>query len=159
MYRLISKFMFSSKQKIRPHFWCLILCLYYPLSLHAQAIATPYWITKPPLSKSDDYYYRVTSAEGKTYNDAYVKAFSMAILESQWKLGVKVQKVNNIDTIEQDITKSINVESVNMKLPLNKVCEYVEPLYTSNGIRIYILWQVARYGNVDPKFDDFNDCD
>lgn len=125
----------------------------------AQSIVTPYWVTKPPLSQSDNYYYRVTSAEARTYNEAYAKAFSMAILESQWKLGVKVQKVDNADSLEEDITKTINVESVNMKLPLNKVCEYSEPLYTSNGIRLFVLWQVARYGNVEPKFEDFNKCE
>lgn len=134
--------------------FCILL---FP-DIRAQGVIAPYWIFNLPLSGSDYYYYRVTSAEGKTYNEAYVKAFSMAILESQWKLGVKVQKSDDLDSLEDDIANSINIEPVNMKLPLNKVCEYSEPLNTSNGIRLYILWQVARYGNVDPKFEDFNKC-
>lgn len=144
-YRIITRILFS------------LFCLFCLSGLHAQGIA-PYWILKPPVSESDYYYYRVTSAEGKTYNDAYAKAFSMAILESQWKLGVKVQKSDDLDSLENNIIRSINVESVNMKLPLNKVCEYSEPLNTSNGIRLFILWQVARYGNVEPRFEDFNKC-
>ncbi len=127
--------------------------------LHAQIATTPYWVTKLPKAETENYYYRVTTAEGKDYNEAYTKAFSFAILESQWKLGVKVKKAEDVNQIEKGLTESINVQSQNMNLPLNKVCEYIEPIHTSKGVRLYVLWQVARYGNVDPKFKDFTECE
>ncbi len=138
---------------------CIVAGLFAMHVVYAQIATTPYWVTKVPKSDTENYYYRVTTAEGKTYNEAYTKAFSFAILESQWKLGVKVKKTGDVNQIEQGLTQSINVQSQNMNLPLNKVCEYIEPLYTSKGVRLYVLWQVARYGNVDPKFKDFTECE
>lgn len=118
----------------------------------------PAWINQVPSSNSETYYYRVTQAEGKDYNEAYTKAFAMAVLESQWKLGVRVHKNDNFEEIQNNISSSINVEIKNMNLPLNKVCEYEKNVGSSNKIRLYVLWQVARYGNEEPNFDEFTDC-
>ena len=115
----------------------------------AWALGEPSWVKHLPKPNNDTYYYRVTKAEGKTYEEAYTKAFSMAILESQWKLGVKVNKSDNVQTIEETITSDLSLRSSNMNLPLNKVCEYEKASSNiSNGVVLYILWQVARYGNV-----------
>ena len=81
----------------------------------------------------------------------------MAILESSWKLGVTVDPTSSAQTIEQSITSSINIQNDVLVLPLNKVCEYETK--TGNRTTLYILWQVARYGNVEPKFEDFTECD
>lgn len=120
--------------------------------------ALPRWVTQLPEPSNETYYYRVTHAEGPSYEKAYAKAFATAILESSWKLGVAVDTKNDLQVLEKGITDNINVGETQMVLPLNKVCEYTEKLVTSRGIRIYILWQVARYGNVSPIFDDFRDC-
>ena len=130
------------------------------LPAFAWAIGEPSWVKHLPQSNNDTYYYRVTKAEGKTYEEAYTKAFSMAILESQWKIGVKVNKSDNLQTIEETLTSDLNLRSSNMNLPLNKVCEYEKASSTiSNGIVLYILWQVARYGNVKVEFEDYLDCE
>ena len=47
----------------------------------AWAIGEPVWLKHLPKPNNDTYYYRVTKAEGQTYEEAYTKAFSMAILE------------------------------------------------------------------------------
>lgn len=120
--------------------------------------ALPKWVTQLPEPSNETYYYRVTHAEGPSYEKAYAKAFATAILESSWKLGVAVDTKNDLQVLEKGITDNINVGETQMVLPLNKVCEYTEKLVTSRGIKIYILWQVARYGNVSPLFDDFRDC-
>lgn len=126
----------------------------------AWAIGEPVWLKHLPKPNNDTYYYRVTKAEGKTYEEAYTKAFSMAILESQWKIGVKVTKSNNLQTIEETITSDLNLRSSNMNLPLNKVCEYEKASPNiANGVVLYILWQVARYGNVKTEFEDYLDCE
>ena len=121
------------------------------------SIGIPYWVNRLPKSSEKTYYYRVTKAEGKTYEEAYTKAFSMAILESSWKLGVTVDPTSSAQTIEQSITSSINIQNDVLVLPLNKVCEYETK--TGNRTTLYILWQVARYGNVEPMFEDFTECD
>lgn len=126
----------------------------------AWAIGEPVWLKHLPKPNNDTYYYRVTKAEGQTYEEAYTKAFSMAILESQWKIGVKVNKSDNLQTIEETITSDLNLQSSNMILPLNKVCEYEKASPNiANGVVLYILWQVARYGNVKTEFEDYLDCE
>jgi len=126
----------------------------------AWALGEPSWVKHLPKPNNDTYYYRVTKAEGKTYEEAYTKAFSMAILESQWKLGVKVNKSDNVQTIEETITSDLSLRSSNMNLPLNKVCEYEKASSNiSNGVVLYILWQVARYGNVKVEFEEYLNCE
>lgn len=126
----------------------------------AWALGEPSWVKHVPKPNNDTYYYRVTKAEGKTYEEAYTKAFSMAILESQWKLGVKVNKSDNIQTIEETITSDLNLRNSGMNLPINKVCEYEKASPTiSNGVVLYILWQVAQYGNVDVEFEEYLNCE
>ena len=105
------------------------------------------------------YYYRVTRGEGDNYDKAYANAFAKAILESSWKLGIEVNTSDDLQTIEQGITENISVASSRMVLPMNKVCEYIEPTSGKMGTRIYILWQVAKYGNRVPNFDEFTKCE
>lgn len=127
---------------------------------NAKADNKPYWILNRPQTESSCmYYYRVTQGEGSNYDKAYANAFAKAILESSWKLGVAVNTTDDLNTIEKGITKNISVGSTSMVLPLNKVCEYIEPLTGRMGVRIYILWQVAKYGNRTPNFDEFTKCD
>lgn len=126
----------------------------------AWALGEPSWVKHLPKPNNDTYYYRVTKAEGRSYEEAYTKAFSMAILESQWKLGVKVNKSDNVQTIEETITSDLSLRSSNMNLPLNKVCEYEKASSNiSNGVVLYILWQVARYGNVKVEFEEYLNCE
>ncbi len=140
----------------------LVIATMVLLSLTSMwAIGEPSWIKNLPRSGNDTYYYRVTKAEAQTYEEAYAKAFSMAILESQWRLGVKVSKSSeDVQTIEQTITSELNLRSSNMNLSLNKVCEYeTASPNISNGVVLYVLWQVARYGNIKVEFDDFLECE
>ena len=137
----------------------IFVLAYWALAANAQYVQ-PYWVTKPPQAGEDaKYYYRVTSAEGKDYEKAYVKAFAMAILESSWKMGVPVNTKDDLATIEQGLTENINVAPSSMTIPINKVCEYREKVAENRNDRLYVLWQVARYGNTPPDFDDFNDCE
>ena len=113
---------------------------------------------KIPQAGNETYYYRVTKAEGKEYDDAYIKAFSMAILESQWKIGVKVSKENDAKTIEQSLKQDLTLQTTTINLPINKVCEY-EQASPNGGIILYCLWQVASYGNVKAEFESYLNCE
>jgi hypothetical protein len=118
----------------------------------------PKWIKHLPQAGNDTYYYRVTKADGINYEAAYTKAFSMAILESQWKLGVKVIKTDDAQTIEQTLQKDLTLKNSNLNLPMNKVCEF-EQASPNGGVILYCLWQVAMYGNVKAEFENYLDCE
>lgn len=122
------------------------------------ALGMPKWVKHLPQAGNDTYYYRITKAEGTNYEEAYKKAFSMAILESQWKIGVKVSKSDDAKTIEQTLQQDLNLRTSAMNLPMNKVCEY-EQASPNGGIILYCLWQVACYGNVKAEFENYLDCE
>lgn len=136
----------------------LLILLTFLMPSFAWALGMPSWVKQIPRAGNATYYYRVTKAEGLNYEQAYTKAFSMAILESQWKLGVKVTKADDIQSIEQTVSSDLNLMSSNMVLPINKVCEY-EQAGPNGGIILYCLWQVASYGNVKAEFENYLDCE
>lgn len=140
--------------------YIISILLVWALTIGAQTNSRPYWITQIPSAQvGSKYYYRVTQGEGIDFDKAYAKAFARAIMESSWKLGLEVNTTDDIQTIEQGIMNNIKVASSQMTLPLNKVCEYTEKLVETRGVRVYILWQVASYGNVLPNFDEFTKCE
>lgn len=137
-----------------------LLSLVWALVVSAQTNGRPYWIKNLPSAKENSkYYYRVTQGDGRDYDKAYAKAFARAILESSWKLGVEVNTTDDLATIEKGITDNVKVVDSRMTLPINKVCEYTEKLTETRGVRVFILWQVAKYGNVLPNFDEFTKCE
>ncbi len=82
----------------------------------------------------------------------------MCILESSWKLGVAVDTKSDLESIENYVTENINVRANQMNISINKACVYSEPLTTRMGVRIFVLWQVAKPGNANPKFEEFTKC-
>lgn len=139
-------------------FLAMVLVMGWALTSNAQA---PYWVKRLPVPKSGNFYYRVTIAEGRNYKDAYTEAFAMAIYESYSKLkGISVSINSDQQTIKEGVVEAIStVDEGQMRLPINKVCEYEERVITSNKIRLYVLWQVANSALVDPKFEDFYKCE
>lgn len=137
----------------------LLTLLVWALDCSAQTNNYPYWITDLPQTPfGSNYYYRVTQGDGADYDQAYAKAFARAIMESSWKLGLEVHTSDDLQTIEKGVTDNIKVASSRMILPLNKVCEHTEKLLEQRGVRVFILWQVAKYGNVTPNFEEFTKC-
>lgn len=134
------------------------LVLGWALVSFAQA---PYWVKRLPIPKSGNFYYRVTIAEGRNYKDAYSEAFAMAVYESYSKLsGIAVSIGSDQQAIKEGVVEAISTaDEGQMRLPINKVCEYEERVVTSNKIRLYVLWQVANSALEDPQFENFNKCD
>lgn len=134
------------------------LAMAWALETNAQA---PYWVKRLPEPKNGNFYYRVTIAEGRTYKDAYADAFAMAIYESYSKLkGIAVNINSDQQTIHESVVDAIStIDEGQMRLPINKVCEYEERVITSNKIRLYVLWQVANNALNDPQFENFNKCE
>lgn len=130
----------------------------WALEANAQA---PYWVKRLPKPKSGNFYYRVTIAEGRNYKDAYAEAFSMAVYESYSKLsGIAVSIGSDQQSIKEGVVEAIStIEEGQMRLPINKVCEYEERVVTSNKVRLYVLWQVANNALDEPQFENFNKCE
>lgn len=135
----------------------LILCVFLSTGI-ALPMGKPSWIKKLPKPTNSTYYFRVTKADGKNYEEAYKKAFSMSILESSWKRGLEVTPDADSKTIEETINSNLNLKGIPENIAINKVCEYDE-FSPNGGIMLYILWQVAETGIRIPKFDDFTECE
>lgn len=118
----------------------------------------PYWVSILPKPENETYYFRVTHAEEQTYEKAYVRAFSMAILESSWKMGLPVDAKNDMAAIEQGVEDNISIRSHQSNLAINKVCEWQTRSVSTGRIILYVLWQVAASGNIEPRFEEFNKC-
>ncbi|MCX6169995.1 MAG: DUF5683 domain-containing protein [Ignavibacteriales bacterium] len=117
----------------------------------------PNWIQNPPLQSSGygTFYYKVASAEDIDAASARISAIATALYEGALKIGLFV----NLDEIKSAIKKKgIPGASVDIKLPINIVCDYTESLFTKRGYKVWVLCQVAERGNIDPNFENFNDC-
>lgn len=134
----------------------LILCA-VSFSAAAQS-SLPTWVNQIPKPENDTYYFRVTHAEEESYEKAYVRAFSMAILESSWKIGLPVDAKNDMAAIEHGVEDNLSIRSHQSNLAMNKVCEYKTRSIASGKIELYVLWQVAVAGNITPDFGYFNKC-
>lgn len=136
----------------------LFIATTWALPVSAQA---PYWVNRPPIPKCGNFYYRVTVVEGNDYLDAYSEAFAMAVFESYSKLrGIAVDINSSQQSIKEGIAEAVSSpQNVQMRIPINKVCDYSERALTSGKLRLYVLWQVANNALEDPKFEDFNKCE
>ncbi len=137
----------------------IISMLYCSLVLGQTGRDLPTWTYQiPSTNGKSHYYYRVTVGEGATYDKAYANAFAKAILEAAWKHGVRVNQKDDMAALETSITQSISIDDHTMQIPMNKVCDYWEQLYSPNRIRLYVLWQIANDALSDPKFEEYTNC-
>ncbi len=139
-------------------FFSMLFITTWALAANAQA---PYWVKHVPSAKNGNFYYRVTVAEGNDYLDAYSQAFAMAVYESYSKLrGIAVDINSSQQSIKESVAEAVSSpQCEQMRLPINKVCDYSERALTSGKLRLYVLWQVANSALEDPKFEDFNKCE
>lgn len=138
----------------------LFLTLWYCSQVFGQTGRDlPTWTYQiPSANVAGNFYYRVTVGEGVTYDKAYANAFAKAVMEAAWKHGVRVNAKDDMAALETSITQSISIDDHTMQIPMNKVCDYWEQLYSPNRIRLYVLWQIANDALKDPKFEDFTNC-
>lgn len=116
------------------------------------AQSVPAWVQFPP-PRTSTYYYRVSKGTGLTEEAAERQAFAMAIMESAFAIGIPVD-VKRMEQMESD---SLLVEASRyVRIPINKVCTYVQSLDVRRGYRAYVLCQVANDPRVMPDFKSFN---
>ncbi len=136
-------------------FFLFCLSLFINLKIFPQG--RPTWILNPPFPSSGDntFYYKVATGEDIDINRARISAIATALYEGALKIGLFVSMDQIKDVIQK---KGIPGASVDIKLPINIICDYSESLITKRGYKVWVLCQVAERGNITPKFENFDDC-
>lgn len=141
----------------------LILFLFFSsLALTASAQMTrkptfrPDWTFKAPAPENATYMYVVEHGEGKTKREALNQAIGRVFQSTANRIGAAV----STDAINRAVQAGTDYEVIarNMKIPINKVCEFPVQDTTDYSWTMYILCQVAKTGNITPQFEPSEEC-
>lgn len=130
--------------------FCVVLLLG---SLAAQA-ALPRWVRHHPKADNDTYYYVVEDATATTEAAAENKALGSVLQQAIMRLGLPY---SSKDVEEAMATGSLQSMVTEFKIPVKQVCHYRQALQ-SGAVRVYILCQVAKAGNIEVEFTEFRHC-
>ena len=114
----------------------------------------PSWVLMPPRPANNTYEYKVEKGIASTEIDARNLAVGRILQSVSFYLGAKVSSAEINEAVQKGETFDVIAEYYD--IPINKVCEYTERI--NNGYIVYVLCQVAKAGNIEPKFDHFTDC-
>ena len=114
----------------------------------------PQWVQKKPRPENDTYLYVVERGVGATEMEARNRAMGLVYRSTieRLSLGVDLSSINNAIANGSNYGDS----SEAMNVPVNKVCEFIQQ--EANQYAVYVLCQVARYGNIEILFTDFTHC-
>lgn len=114
----------------------------------------PDWITNKPTPTNSTYLYVVESATGQTE----MQARNQAIAEVFRSTAMRIGQPFDSEEINRALQRGTEyyVISSQYNIPINKVCEYTDN--KTSPCRVYVLFQVAKTGNIRVEFDDFNAC-
>ena len=113
----------------------------------------PDWVRKLPQARAGAaYYYRTANATGLNVETARTKALNEIMEKSAYAMGTP-QRIQR-DSVTGELV--VSHRKIVSHIPVNVVCEYVEPLIERNGVRVYLLCQVSNDVSI-PKYNVF-DC-
>ena len=114
----------------------------------------PQWVQKKPRPANDTYLYVVERGVGATEMEARNRAMGLVYRSTieRLSLGIDLSSINNAIANGSNYGDS----SEAMNVPVNKVCEFIQQ--EANQYAVYVLCQVARYGNIEVLFTDFTHC-
>lgn len=114
----------------------------------------PQWVQKKPRPANDTYLYVVERGVGATEMEARNRAMGLVYRSTieRLSLGIDLSSINNVIANGSNYGDS----SEAMNVPVNKVCEFIQQ--EANQYAVYVLCQVARYGNIQVSFTDFTHC-
>ena len=114
----------------------------------------PQWVQKKPRPANDTYLYVVERGVGATEMEARNRAMGLVYRSTieRLSLGIDLSSINNASANGSNYGDS----SEAMNVPVNKVCEFIQQ--EANQYAVYVLCQVARYGNIQVSFTDFTHC-
>lgn len=114
----------------------------------------PQWVQKKPRPANDTYLYLVERGVGATEMEARNRAMGLVYRSTieRLSLGIDLSSINNAIANGSNYGET----SEAMNVPVNKVCEFIQQ--EANQYAVYVLCQVARYGNIQVLFTDFTHC-
>ena len=138
-----------------------ILIIFFGAALTASAqmrkpIFRPDWVWEAPRPSNGTYLYVVEHGEGNTKREALNQALGRVFQSTANRLGQAI----STDDINKAVQAGTDYEVIarNMKVPINKVCEFPVQDTLTNSWTMYILCQVAKAGNITPEFEATDEC-
>ncbi len=116
----------------------------------------PDWVYNTPHPGNATYLYVVEHGEGATKREALNQAIARVFQSTANRIGQFV----STDEINRAVQAGTNYDVIgrNMKVPVNKVCEFALQDHTNYSWTVYVLCQVAKAGNITPEFEDCDLC-
>lgn len=114
----------------------------------------PQWITKKPRPANDTYLYVVERGIGANEMEARNRAMGLVYRSTIERLALPINLASINEAINNGSNYGDNAEVMNV--PVNKVCEYIQQEATQYAV--YVLCQVAQYGNREARFTAFTQC-
>ena len=130
----------------------LMLLAISQMLMFAQEV--PQWITKKPRPANDTYLYVVERGVGATEMEARNRAMGLVYRSTIERLALPINLASINEAINNGSNYGDNAEVMN--IPVNKVCEYIQQEATQYAV--YVLCQVAQYGNREARFTAFTQC-
>ena len=130
----------------------LLLLAISQVAICAQEV--PQWVQKKPKPANDTYLYVVERGVGATEMEARNRAMGLVYRSTIERLALPINLASINEAINNGSNYGDNAEVMN--IPVNKVCEYIQQEATQYAV--YVLCQVARYGNIPVSFTDFTHC-
>ena len=124
----------------------LLLLAMSQMDICAQEV--PQWVQKKPRPANDTYLYVVERGVGATEMEARNRAMGLVYRSTieRLSLGIDLSSINNAIANGSNYGDS----SEAMNVPVNKVCEFIQQ--EANQYAVYVLCQVARYGNIEVSY-------
>ena len=114
----------------------------------------PQWVQKKPKPANDTYLYVVERGVGVTEMEARNRAMGLVYRSTIERLALPINLASINEAINNGSNYGDNAEVMN--IPVNKVCEYIQQEATQYAV--YVLCQVAQYGNREARFTAFTQC-
>ena len=130
----------------------LLLLAVSQVAICAQEV--PQWIQKKPKPANDTYLYVVERGVGATEMEARNRAMGLVYRSTIERLALPINLASINEVINNGSNYGDNAEVMN--IPVNKVCEYIQQEATQYAV--YVLCQVAQYGNREAQFTAFTQC-
>ena len=139
-----------------------LLTLFGAFALTATAQMTrrpqfrPDWVFEAPRPGNATYLYVVEHGEGNTKREALNQAIGRIFQSTANRIGQTI----STDEINKAVQAGTDYEVIarNMKVPINKVCEFPIQDTLTNSWTMYVLCQVAKAGNIIPEFEATDEC-
>ena len=130
----------------------LLLLAVSQVAICAQEV--PQWVQKKPKPANDTYLYVVERGVGATEMEARNRAMGLVYRSTIERLALPINLASINEVINNGSNYGDNAEVMN--IPVNKVCEYIQQEATQYAV--YVLCQVAQYGNREARFTAFTQC-